>query len=178
MVGGMALVRCLNTLGCPEFSLAEACALAAKHGLAGVEVRALGGTVDLGGYLAATYGSPEALADRLATEKTGGRVVACNTSRKLVGWGAAEREQLIDVVPWAEALGVRWLRVFDGGRTADAGELAQAVLQVQRGGDADDLFVSGLGPLAHRGGLVDLGERGGGVVEVVVEERQRVVNVV
>ena len=126
MVGGMALVRCLNTLGCPEFSLAEACALAAKHGLAGVEVRALGGTVDLGGYLAATYGSPEALADRLATEETGGRVVAFNTSMKLVGWGAAEREQLIDVVPWAEALGVRWLRVFDGGRTADAGELAQA----------------------------------------------------
>ena len=127
----MALFRCLNTLGCPEFSLAEAGALAAKHGLAGVEVRSLGGTVDLAGYLAATYGSPEALAEKMGAEETGGRVVAFNTSMKLVGWAAAEREQLIDVVPWAEALGVRWLRVFDGGKTADEAELAQATETVR-----------------------------------------------
>lgn len=122
----MALFRCLNTLGCPGFSLAEACALAAQHGLAGVEVRALGGTVDLAGYLASTYGSPEALAEALGAEQRGGRVVALNTSLKLVGATAAERAQLLDVVPWGEALGVRWLRVFDGGRTADEAELAQA----------------------------------------------------
>jgi len=30
-------------------------------------------------------------------------------------------------VPWAEALGVTWLRVFDGGRLADSAELAEAV---------------------------------------------------
>ena len=122
----MALFRCLNTLGCPEFSLEEALALAAKHGLGGVEVRALGGTVELAGYLAGRFGSPEALAEKLRAEAERARVVAFNTSMKLVGGSAAEREQLVDILPWAEALGVRWLRVFDGGKTADAAELAQA----------------------------------------------------
>lgn len=129
----MALLRCLNTLGCPEFSLEEACALAARHGLGGVELRALGGTVELGGYLAQQYGSPEGLAETLRAdrEKEGAgpavRVVAFNTSMKLVGGSAAERDQLVEIAPWAEALGVRWLRVFDGGKTADEGELARAV---------------------------------------------------
>lgn len=130
----MALCRCLNTLGCPEFSLEQALALAARHGLAGVELRALGGTVDLAGYLATQHGSPEALAEKVrgdaerAAERgeAQARVVAFNTSMKLVGGSAAEREQLVDIVPWAEALGVRWLRVFDGGKTADAAELARA----------------------------------------------------
>lgn len=122
----MALFRCLNTLGCAEFSLEEALALAARHGLGGVEVRALGGTVELGKYLRETYGSPEDLAAKLRAEWPGGRVVAFNTSLKLVGGSAAEREQVRDLGPWAEALGVKWLRVFDGGKTADDGELAQA----------------------------------------------------
>ena len=111
----------------------EACALAARHGLGGVELRALGGTVELGGYLAQQYGSPEGLAETLRAdrEKEGAgpavRVVAFNTSMKLVGGSAAERDQLVEIAPWAEALGVRWLRVFDGGKTADEGELARAV---------------------------------------------------
>lgn len=120
------MFHCLNTLGCPEFSLEETFALAAKHGLDGVELRALGGTLDLAGYLRARYGSPEELAGQLAAMSGGVRVVAFNTSMRLVGWSAVEREQLVDIVPWAEALGVRWLRVFDGGKTADEGELARA----------------------------------------------------
>jgi sugar phosphate isomerase/epimerase len=123
----MRLLRCLNTLGCAEFSLEEACALAAKHGLDGVEVRALGGTLDLAAYLRGQYGTPEELAEKLRSAGGAVRVVAFNTSMKLVGGSAAERDQLIDIVPWAEALGVRWLRVFDGGKTAEEGELAQAV---------------------------------------------------
>jgi sugar phosphate isomerase/epimerase len=124
-LGAMAFLRCLSSLGCPEFSLGETLAVAAKHGVGGVELRALGGTVELAGYLAKEFGSPEELAEKLRGECV--RVVAFNTSMKLVGGSTAEREQLIDIVPWAEALGVRWLRVFDGGKTADAGELAHAV---------------------------------------------------
>lgn len=129
----MPLLRCLNTLGCPEFSLEEACALASRHGLAGVELRALGGTVELGGYLARHYGSPEGLVEKLraeqgrSTNEPAVRVVAFNTSMKLIGGSAAERDQLVEIAPWAEALGVRWLRVFDGGKTADEGELLRAV---------------------------------------------------
>ena len=122
----MALFRCLSSLGCPECSLGETLALAARHDLGGVELRTLGGTVELAGYLAAEFGSPEALAEKLRAESPGVRVVAFNTSMRLVGWSGAEREQLLAIVPWAEALGVRWLRVFDGGKTADEGELARA----------------------------------------------------
>ncbi len=122
----MGLFRCLNTLGCAEFSLEEACALAARHGLGGVEVRALGGTTDVAGYLRARYGTPEDLAATLRDEWPGVPVVAFNTSMKLVGGNAADREQVLDIVPWAEALGVKWLRVFDGGKTAEDGELAHA----------------------------------------------------
>jgi sugar phosphate isomerase/epimerase len=127
------LFRCLNTLGCPEFSLEETCALAARHGLGGVELRALGGTVELAGYLRQQFGSPEGLAEKLRADAEragagdGVGVVAFNTSMKLVGGSADDREQLVDIVPWADALGVGWLRVFDGGKTADAAELAQAV---------------------------------------------------
>lgn len=120
------MLRCFSSLGCPECSLEEALALASRHGLDGVELRALGGTVELGKYFAEKYGSPEALAEKVRAEWPQVRVVAFNTSLKLVGGGAAERDQVRDIAPWAEALGVRWLRVFDGGKTAEGAELAQA----------------------------------------------------
>lgn len=127
----MGLFRCLNTLGCPEASLDEACALARRHGLDGVEVRALGGTTDLAGHLAAAFGSPEALAARGKAREPGGRIVAFNASWKLIGGNPADREQLLALVPWAETLGVRWLRVFDGGRSADGAEAAEAAAALQ-----------------------------------------------
>ncbi len=121
------MFRCFSSLGCPEFSLEETLALAARHGLDGVELRALAGTVDLGPYLAQTYGSPEALAEKLRAEWPQVRVVAFNTSLKLIGGSSAERDQVRDLAPWADALGVRYLRVFDGGRTADGPELTAAL---------------------------------------------------
>jgi sugar phosphate isomerase/epimerase len=118
------MVRAFSTLGCPEATLEEALALARSHGLDGVELRALGGTLDLPSYLRAQFGSPAALAGRF-----GGRlppIVALGTSLRAIGGTAADREQFLEFLPWAEALGVPWLRVFDGGKTADAAELAQA----------------------------------------------------
>jgi len=125
----MPLFRCFSSLGCPELSLEETLALAARHDLAGVELRALGGTTDLAGYLRERFGSPEELAEhhRRTFAAAPVRVVAFNTSMKLVGAAPADREQLRDLVPWAEALGVRWLRVFDGGQSADPAEIARAV---------------------------------------------------
>jgi sugar phosphate isomerase/epimerase len=120
----MSLRRCFSTLGCPELPLDAALALAAKHGLDGIEVRALGGTLDVAGYLAAAYGTPAALADRMRDSTLG--VVAFNASLHLGGVTDTEREQLVGLAPWAHALGVKWLRVFDGGKQADAGELARA----------------------------------------------------
>lgn len=122
--GAMSLLRCLSSLGCPGFSLDETLALAAVHRIPAVELRTLGDTVDLVAYLTATFGTPAKLAAHVKPAPV--RIVALDASLHLVGATAAEREQLVSFVPWADALGVRWLRVFDGGKTADAVEIAEA----------------------------------------------------
>ena len=120
----MNLQRTFSTLGCPDLTLEQAFELAAKHGLAGIELRALGGTLELPGYFAQTYGRPPALAAKLRGQPV--RIVALDTSLKLIGGTAADREKFLAFVPWAEALGVPRLRVFDGGAKLDAAELARA----------------------------------------------------
>lgn len=125
-----SMLRCFSTLGCPEFSLFDALALAGKHGLAAIELRALGGTVELPGYLAQNFGTPAALAARLRDSPV--RPIAVGTSLHLAGGAAGEREAMLAFLPWAEALGVRWLRVFDGKGGADeAPDLADAIATVQ-----------------------------------------------
>jgi len=121
----MAYARIYSTLGSPELSLEAALALAGRHGLAGVEIRALAGTTDLPAHFAARFGEPAVLARAAA-----GRVVALDTSLKLAGGTAADREALLAHVAWAEALGGLRLRVFDGGKTDDAAtrrEMAETV---------------------------------------------------
>lgn len=110
--------RAISSLGCPEFSLDEVLALAARHRIEALELRALGGTVELPGYFAAQFGTPEALAEKLRTQPV--RILAFDTSWRLAGGTAAERAQVLAFLPWAEALGVRWLRVFDGRAEAGA----------------------------------------------------------
>jgi sugar phosphate isomerase/epimerase len=125
----MPYSRAFSTLGCPEFTIDEAMALADRHGLESVEVRALGGTIDLPAHFAAAHGSPAALAARLRGARV--RIVSLDTSLHLIGVTEAERAKLLEFLPWAEALGVRWLRAFDGGKTADAAELAEAAATVR-----------------------------------------------
>jgi sugar phosphate isomerase/epimerase len=139
----MPFSRCLSSLGCPEFSLEEMLALAGRHGIAAVELRALGGTVELPAYFAQRYGSPAKLAERLLGSAV--RIVGLNASLHLVGATAAEREQLMALTPWADAVGARWLRVFDGGKTASEVEFAEAAdtlawwqrLRAERGWQAE-----------------------------------------
>jgi sugar phosphate isomerase/epimerase len=117
------VLRCFSSLGCPDCTLDETLALAAKHRLSAVELRALGGTVDLPAQLAAQCGTPENFGARLRGGTV--RVVALDTSLKLAGAAPGDRERFLEYVPWAEAAGVRWLRVFDGGKNADAAECAE-----------------------------------------------------
>jgi len=56
--------------------------------------------------------SPAAMADFLRGSPT--KIVALNTSFVMMGQSAETREALLEYVPWAEACGVPWLRVFDG----------------------------------------------------------------
>jgi len=118
------MTRCFSSLGCPDLSLDETLALAVKHGIGAVELRSLGGTVELPKYFAEKFGTPEKLAVRVRA--SGVRLVGFGASLNLAGVTAAEREQLAAFAPWAEALGVPRLRVFDG-KNADTTGLAAAL---------------------------------------------------
>lgn len=121
----MAYARTFTTLGCPDFTLEQALALAEKHNVSAVEIRALGGTIELAGYLAQNYGTPAALAEKLRAFPI--KIIALDTSLKLVGAAAVERDKFLALLPWSEAIGCTHLRVFDGGSTFDDRERAEAV---------------------------------------------------
>ena len=114
----MAYTRTYSTLGSPELELDEVFQLAARHHLHGVELRALAGTIDLPSYFASKYGTPAALAERMRAEPV--KILSLDTSLRLAGGAAKDREDFLEFIPWAEALGVPRLRVFDGGEKADA----------------------------------------------------------
>ena len=115
--------RCFSSLGCPEFSLDAVLGLAGKHAIPAVELRSLGGTLDLPAYFATHFATPAALALHVKDEPV--RIAAFDTSLKLVGSGEAEwRTTAESFLPWAEALGGVKLRVFDGGQTGSPEEIA------------------------------------------------------
>lgn len=118
-----------STLGCADLELDEALALAARHGLDAIEIRALGGTIDLATYFTERFGSPASLARAL--EASAVRVCAFNTSLRLVGATPEAKEEFLRYLPWADAAGVKSLRVFDGGNSGDAGEVAEALSTLQ-----------------------------------------------
>jgi sugar phosphate isomerase/epimerase len=125
----MAYAHALSTLGCPDFTLEETLALAERHGIDAVELRALGGSMDLPAYLEKHYGTPAALAKKLRGQRVG--ILSLSTSMHVIGGKPGEREKFLEFVPWAEALGVRWLRIFDSDKMLDADEFAQAVGTMQ-----------------------------------------------
>lgn len=116
--------RGLSTLGCPDLSLEAALAIARRHRIGAIELRTLGGERDLVAWLEARYRRPDMLAESLMAEPV--RVLALDTSFKLGDSTAEDRRGLLEFVPWAEAVGARWLRVFDGCPTAAADDIGRA----------------------------------------------------
>lgn len=107
-----------STLGCPEMSLAEICKLARDFGLQFAELRAIEDRIDLPILFSEQFGTPESLSDYLNQAQVG---VSClDTSLKLVGNSIEDRMTFLKFMPWADGIGTRYLRVFDGG-TVDAG---------------------------------------------------------
>ena len=118
-------VRCFSTLGCAELDLDAVLQLASQHGIPTVEVRALSGSTDLPQILAGRYGTPDGMEAALREKPS--RMVAIGTSLRLIGNTPEDRESFLRIVPWAEAAGVRTLRLFDGGHAADAAEMEDAL---------------------------------------------------
>ncbi len=113
----MSYRRSISTLGCPEYSLEQVFSLAERHALDAVELRALANTIDVPAVLAATYGTPTKLTERMKSAPV--PIVSLDTSLKLAANTPADRDDFLEFLPWAEAGGVPWLRVFDGGKIAD-----------------------------------------------------------
>jgi sugar phosphate isomerase/epimerase len=110
---------CFSTLGCAELAWPAVAALAHRHRIPEIELRALGDRLDLPTYLREHYGTPASFAAAVRAE--GLRVPVLDTSLNLHQHDEAARNAFLEFIPWAEALGTPFLRVFDGGRfDADA----------------------------------------------------------
>jgi len=105
-------------------SLDEVAALARRQDMTTVELRALAGTTDLPAWLAGHFEAPSAWGKHLQSLHL--NVCAFGTSFRLIDGTDKDRAALLAYVPWAEATGVPWLRIFDGGKTGDATEIARA----------------------------------------------------
>ncbi|WP_198529923.1 sugar phosphate isomerase/epimerase family protein [Geminisphaera colitermitum] len=114
-----------STLGCVELSLADSLRLAARHRLDAIELRGIGGSLDVPAQLEKTFGTPEAFAAAAGANPVS--ICSLDTSLFLIGNIAADRDAFLRYLPWAEALGVPRLRVFDGGTDLNDAELGQAL---------------------------------------------------
>ena len=142
--------RAFSTLGCPELTLENALDLARMHGLDGIEIRALEGTVDLPALFRTRYGEPDAF------RIEGLRVFALGTSVRLMAPRPDDRDSLLAYAAWAEALGAPYLRVFDGGETGSETEIRDAAALLawwrderRSSGIAVDLVVETHDAIAH-----------------------------
>jgi sugar phosphate isomerase/epimerase len=102
-----------STLGCPAAALEEVCALASAWGMTALELRCLQDRLDLPALFTEVYGTPARLARLLSSHQL--RLHVLGTSFELIGADDRTRAELLRFLPWAEALAVPWLRVFDGG---------------------------------------------------------------
>ena len=119
------MVRAFSSLGCPEVDLRTAVAIAERFHVEAIELRAMGDTINLPGYFTSEYGSPENFG--AAVRELRVRIAALDTSLHLADAKPIDREQFLAFVPWAEAAGIRWLRVFDGGaKSSDRAAIAAA----------------------------------------------------
>jgi sugar phosphate isomerase/epimerase len=107
--------RAFSTLGCPSMDLGESCAMAHAFGIPAIELRALGGSLDLPSYFSGRRESPASILGASA----GVRIVAFGTSLRLADGTDEDRRRFLEHIPWAEAIGVPRLRVFDGGSISD-----------------------------------------------------------
>lgn len=107
------MVRAFSTLGCPEADLHSALMLAERYHIDAIELRSLADTINIPAYLASEFGSPEGFEAAMHEQKV--HIAALDTSLHLADAKTPDKEQFLAFVPWAEAAGIRWLRVFDGG---------------------------------------------------------------
>src|SRR5688572_7312268 len=113
---------CYSTLGSIHLELEEALRFARGNGLETIELRGLGGHLDLPAYFEARFGTPARLVECFADH--GVAAAAMDTSVRIIEAGEGERLNLTALRPWALAARAPSIRVFDGGSTGSVAELA------------------------------------------------------
>lgn len=117
-----------STLGCPDLGLDAICELARDFEISHIELRATEQRVDLPKLFKERFGNPEALASYIKDQQVD--ICSLDTSLKLVGNDEASRIEFLEFLPWADAMGTKILRVFDGG-TVPNGLNDEAYAQAQ-----------------------------------------------
>lgn len=106
---------CFSTLGCPEATLAEAAALAARFGIGQLELRCLRSQTLEPERFDDLLGDPREA--RALLDHHGLQTRALGTSVRLLAPEANALATLESFARLADTLDARWLRVFDGGTT-------------------------------------------------------------
>src|SRR5436305_1480802 len=101
---------CFSTLGCVELTLPEICALAGEFQIAGIELRGIGGRMDMPEYCAEQKLTPTGISDLCHRNHT--QLLVAGSSVKLVSATEKDRTELLKFGQWAESLGIPYVRAF------------------------------------------------------------------
>jgi len=96
-----------------DLQLEEICRLAGEFGIPGIELRGVGGRMDMPQYFAEQQWTPDRVRELCRTCNT--ELVVAGSSAKLVRGSDADRRELLEFGTWADALGIPFIRIFGGG---------------------------------------------------------------
>src|SRR5947207_6626516 len=119
---------CFSTLGCADLSFSAICELAGEFHIPGIELRGIGGRMDMSDYCAEEGLEPVRMREICGRHST--RLVVAGSSLKLSSASEKDRDEFLAFRAWAEALQIPYVRVFGGGtwgKPVTDAEYAQAV---------------------------------------------------
>lgn len=87
--------------------------MAGEFRVAGIELRGIGGRMDMPAYCAEQHLTPAVV--REICQRHRARLVVAGSSVKLTAAAEKDRAELLDFSVWADALGIPYIRVFGGG---------------------------------------------------------------
>jgi sugar phosphate isomerase/epimerase len=108
-----ALQRCFSTLGCADLSFPEICRIAGDFQIPALELRGIDGRMDMPQHCLEKGLTPARLLQVSDQHQT--RILVVGSSVKLTSATEKDREELLELGTWAEALHAPYLRVFGGG---------------------------------------------------------------
>ena len=110
---GNGLAWGFSTLGCPEYSLAQACELLNEFSMSNLEIRALDGRMDLPQWAVDSNWPPNRAKALLQKHAVQFRVAG--SSFKLVENDERSRAEMLSFCQWANSWGAQYVRTFGGG---------------------------------------------------------------